>query len=246
MRNSKKIQYILSLLTYIGLIVIMVLRSPDSVSKHDVYASYFTYILNGFLWTILISLCVFVLSFIFGGIMFLGSISKVSYFRYLVKHWTYFMFGSPLLVIVIIFYFFVGPNLLAMNSKLFLGLLALTLYFAPFMMKVYEGAYNSIDKKQFLVCDMFGFTKFQMYYYIIFPQMIRIMLPPLSGNLANVIKSSSLLYLIGFQELYYTLTNVQSKSFAYTQGYILMIVLYLIITIPLIKLSELLEKRIKL
>lgn len=112
-------------------------------------------------------------------------------------------------------------------------------------MKLYIGAYSSIDQNQFMVCDIFGFSKLQMYYYIIFPQMFRIMLPPLSGNLATIIKSSSLLYLIGFQEMYYSLTTVQSKTLAYTEGYILMIVLYLLITVPLLKLTDYLEKRVK-
>ncbi len=244
MKMSHKLQYILSILTFVALIVFVVVSTPNSTLKYELYKPYIKYIFYGFLWTILISISVFILSFILGGVMFLGSRSKIPYIRYLIRHFTAFMFGSPMLVVVIIFHFFIGTAF-HMSNKLFLGILSLTLYFAPFMMKLYQGAYDSIDEKQFLVCDIFGFSKMQMYYYIIFPQMIRIMLPPLSGNLATVIKSSSLLYLIGFKELYYSITNVQSKTLAYTEGYILMIVLYLLITIPLLRLSSLLEKRIK-
>lgn len=244
MKIKNTIYYILSILTFVAFIVFVVLNTPNSTLRYDLYQDYSKYIFSGFLWTIFISLSVFFLSFFLGGILFLLSRSKIAYFRYLVKHFSSFMFGSPMLVIVIVFYFFIGTAL-GINNKLFWGITSLTLYFAPFMMKLYQGAYDSIDEKQFLVCDIFGFNKFQMYYYIIFPQMIRIMLPPLSANLATVIKSSSLLYLIGFKEMYYSITNVQSKSLAYTEGYILMIVMYLIITIPLLKLSNMLEKRIK-
>ncbi len=182
MKNSSKIQYVLSILTFVALVVFVVLNTPNSTLRYDLYKDYTGYIFSGFLWTIFISLVVFCLSFIFGGIMFLGSMSRIPYIRYLIKHLTTFMFGSPMLVVVIVFYFFIGTAF-GISDKLFLGVLSLTLYF-------------SIDEQQFLVCDIFGFTKFQMYYYIIFPQIIRIMLPPLSANLATVIKSSSLLYLM--------------------------------------------------
>ncbi len=245
MKIRNKIHYILSMLTFVALIVFVVLNTPSGGLRYDLYKDYTKYIFTGFLWSILISLSVFLLSFLLGGILFLASRSKVPYIRYLVKHFSMFMFGSPMLVIVIVFYFFIGTAF-GVNNKLFWGILSLTLYFAPFMMKLYQGAYDSIDEKQFLVCDIFGFNKFQMYYYIIFPQMFKIMLPPLSANLATVIKSSSLLYLIGFKEVYYSITNVQSKTLAYTEGYILMFAIYLVITVPLLKLSAMLEKRIKL
>ncbi len=241
--KSSKFQYILSILTYIALIVFVILKTPNPRQKYELFIPYASYIFAGFLWTIFISICVFLFSFIFGGMLFLGSRSKVPYIRYLVSHLTTFMFGSPLLVIVIVFYFFVSAAF-GITNKLLIGIFTLTLYFSPFVMKLYQGAYESIDEKQFLVCDIFGFTKFQMYYYIIFPQIIKVMLPPLSGHLATVIKSSSLLYLIGFRELYYTLTNVQAKNLSYTEGYILMIVLYLIITVPLLKVSSMLEERV--
>jgi polar amino acid transport system permease protein len=155
------------------------------------------------------------------------------------------MFGTPMLVWVILTYFFIGKAV-GIDSKLFWGIASLTVYFGPFMMKLYISAYESIDKNQLVVCDLFGFSKIQMYRYVIFPQMFRIMLPPLSGNLATIIKSSSLLYLIGFGELYYNITTVQSKTFAFTEGYLIMLVLYLIITIPLLRLTSFLEKRIKI
>lgn len=242
MKTKKIIGYIFSFLTYFAVIFFVASQTPNSKQGYELYKPYINYIVFGFLWTIFISVVVFLLSFIIGGFMFWLYKRKLPYFKYLVEHFTMFMFGSPMLVVVIVFYFFIGPAF-GITDKLFLGILALTLYFAPFMMKLYQSAFESVDERQFIVCDIFGFSNFQMYYYVIFPQMLRIMFPPLSGNLANIIKSTSLLYLIGFKELYYTITNVQSKTLAYTEGYFLMIVLYLIITVPLIKLTYYLEKR---
>ncbi len=245
MKNNKNIGKILSLITYTLLLLFVIYRTPNHSLNFNAYSPYAKFIFKGFMITIVVSILIFVFSFILGGFFFLGSKSKSSYLTSLINHFTLFMFGTPMLVLVIISYFFISAAF-GLTNKLVAGTITLTLYFTPFMMKLYQGAYDGIDKNQILICDIFGFTKFQMYYYVIFPQMIRTMIPPLSGNLATIIKSSSLLYLLGVGELYYSLTNVQAKTLTYTAGFLLMIVLYLIITIPLIKLSDLLEERIKL
>lgn len=244
MKINKSIQYILSLLTILIIVLLIMYNIPNAEYRFDIYLDYAPYIIKGFFWTILISLIIFVLSFILGFGLFFANKSKVPFVRYLTNHYTYFMFGSPMLVIVIVFYFFIGTAM-GIDSKFFLGTIGLTLYFTPFMMKLYISAYDSIDQNQVIVCDLFGFSNWQMYRYVILPQMIRIMLPPLSGNLATIIKSSSLLYLIGFNELYYNLSTIQARTYAVTEGYLIMMVLYLIITIPLLKLTDYLEKRIK-
>ncbi len=245
MKNKKIIGNILSLLTYLALLIFVVYRTPNHNLNFNAYIPYLKYIASGFMLTILVSILIFVFSFILGGVFFLASMSRSSYIKSLINHFTLFMFGTPMLVLVIISYFFISAAF-GLTNKIVVGTITLTLYFTPFMMKLYQGSYDGIDKNQILICDIFGFTKFQMYYYVIFPQMIRTMMPPLSGNLATIVKSSSLLYLLGVGELYYSLTNVQAKTLTYTAGFLNMIVLYLIITIPLIKLSDLLEKRIKL
>lgn len=245
MKTKKFIHYILSLITIIIGVLLIINNTPNPILRFDLYKDYAVFIRNGFFWTLAISLIVFAFSFIIGFGMFFTDRSKVPYVRYLTGHYTNFMFGSPMLVIVIVSYFFIGTSM-GIENKPFLGTAGLTLYFAPFMMKLYISAYESLDKNQVIVCDLFGFNKWQTYRYVIFPQMIRIMLPPLSGYLATIIKSTSLLYIIGFQEMYYSLTTVQSKTFAYTEGYLMMMFLYLIITVPLIKLTGYLEKSIKI
>lgn len=245
MKINKFVQYILSLMTFVVGIILIVRSSPNANINFEIYKPYMRLILSGFIWTIFISIIIFFLSFVLGLIMFFTQKNKIPYIRYITGHVTDLMFGTPMLVWVIITYFFIGQAV-GIDSKLFWGVTSLTVYFGPFMMKLYISAYESIDKNQLVVCDLFGFSKVQMYRYVIFPQMIRIMMPPLSGNLATIIKSSSLLYLIGFKELYYNLTTVQAKTFAFTEGFLIMLVLYLIITIPLLRLTSYLEGRIRI
>jgi polar amino acid transport system permease protein len=242
--NEKK-TYFFALVTFGLFITFVVLNQPNSGFTLTKYTPYLELLAKGFGLTLFTSVTVFILSFILGFIMFLGSRSRFKYIRSIVSILTDFMFGTPMLVVVIVFYFFIGTAF-GIDSKLFWGMTSLTLYFAPFMMKLYISAFKAVNDNQFIICDIFGFSKIQMYRYVILPQMIKIMTPPLTGQLATIIKSTSLLYLIGYNELYYVITTVQSRTFGYTEGYILMMVLYLVITIPLIKFTVYLERRMKL
>ncbi len=114
------------------------------------------------------------------------------------------------------------------------------------MKNVFEGAMESIDELQYQAMTVFGFTTYQKYRYIIIPQLLKILIPPLAGNLTFIVKGSSLLNFIGVPELYNQITKSQSITYAVVEGYALMFVMYLIITIPLIRLTRNLEKRVAL
>ena len=86
-------------------------------------------------------------------------------------------------------------------------------------------------------------TKTQKYRYLIIPQVIRILMPPLMNNFSLIIKGSALLNVLSYPELFYAIKVSASKTFAFTEGYVLMWGLYLIITIPLSQLTKYVERR---
>jgi polar amino acid transport system permease protein len=114
------------------------------------------------------------------------------------------------------------------------------------MKNVYKSAISSISEEQYMAMDLFGFTNFQKYRYIIIPQVTRILMPPLMNNFSLIIKGSALLNLISYAELYYVINVAQSRTFAFVEGYILMWGLYLMITIPLSQLTKYVERKVTL
>jgi polar amino acid transport system permease protein len=94
-----------------------------------------------------------------------------------------------------------------------------------------------------MAMDLFGFTPFQRYRYIIIPQVIRILMPPLMNNFSLIIKGSALLNVLSYNEIFYGVVVAQSKTFAFIEGYVLMWALYLIITIPLSQLTRFIERK---
>jgi polar amino acid transport system permease protein len=91
--------------------------------------------------------------------------------------------------------------------------------------------------------DLFGFTPWQRYRYIIIPQVVRVLMPPMMNNFSMIIKGSALLNVLSYGELFYAVRVAQSKTFAFVEGYMLMWILYLVITIPLSQVTKYIERR---
>jgi polar amino acid transport system permease protein len=63
------------------------------------------------------------------------------------------------------------------------------------------------------------------------------------NNFSLIVKGSALLYTLAYAELYYAINIAQSRTFLFVEGYVLLWVLYLVITIPLSQLTKWIEKR---
>lgn len=200
-------------------------------------------IFKGWLVTIIISILTLIFSIVFGFGLFLLMNSKNLVFKYLGSIFNELVFGSPLIVFVIIIYFFITVPL-SMDNRFIAGSLALSLYMAPYMKNLFEGAMKTIDDLQYQAMTVFGFTTYQKYRYIILPQLLKVIIPPLVGNLTFIVKGSALLNFISVPELYNSLTTVQSNTYAVVEGYLIMLIMYLTITIPLIRLTKYFEKRV--
>ncbi|MCK5732413.1 MAG: ABC transporter permease subunit [Tenericutes bacterium] len=237
------ISYMLAVLTILAFVVFIVLRQTTSFS----FAPYSEYniidsIKTGFINTIIVSIISLLGSLILGFILYLLSKSKIKYFNALVDVFTEIIYGTPLLVLVIIAAFLIGP---AFNTRdtLMMGIIALIVYMSPYMKNVYKSAFSSISEEQYMAINLFGFTSYQKYRYIIIPQVIRILMPPMMNNFSLIIKGSALLSVLAYNELYYSVVSAQYSNFAFVEGYILMWGLYLIITIPLSQLSKFVERK---
>jgi|SRR5690625_1013172 len=241
LKNNKIINISLAIITVILFIVFILLRQTSNF-RFDLYWAYKNNLLKAFLNTILVSLIVLVGSLVLGFLFYLLSISKIKYLNYLVNILREIVYGTPLLVMVVVMAFLIGPAFGSYN-RVFLGTVALILYMSPYMMNVFKSSISSIPEEQYLAMDLYNFTTFQKYRYIIIPQVVRVLMPPMMNNFSMIIKGSALLNVLAFNELFYQISVIQPKTFAYIEGYLIMWVLYLIITIPLSILSRQIEKR---
>lgn len=243
----KGINFILSLLVFVLFISYIISKIPASNFSFTFLSDYRLFILKGWISAIWISILSLVLSLFIGFVIYLMTINNIPYIRDFIRYigliFNEIIFGSPLLVFILIVYYFIGTAF-GYEDRLTLGVTAISFYMAPYMTNLFKGAIESISEDQHIAAKIFGFTTSQKYRYIILPQIAKIILPPLTGNLTFIVKGSALLHMIGYHELFYAISTAQSRTYAFTEGYIIMMISYLLITIPLIKITTYLERSI--
>lgn len=240
----KKItSFLLALGLYALLFYFVYTNALEKEFNFSIYKQYYRVILNGWFTTLAISAVSLVLALFVGLMLYVMHISKFKVLYYLSEIHKTMIFGTPLVVIAMVAYYYIG-NAFKVDSKFWIGSITLSLYIGAYIADIYKGAIESIHSNQWQTAKMFGFTRYQTYRYIIFPQVITSILPPLAGQFAMTIKSSALLAYLATDEFLNTIKTVQSISFRYPEGFIIVTIGYLIMTIPLILLVRLLEKKL--
>jgi His/Glu/Gln/Arg/opine family amino acid ABC transporter permease subunit len=152
------------------------------------------------------------------------------------------MRGTPLLVQILFIYFVLpsaGVNLPAYTS----GILALTLNSAAYISEIIRAGILSIDAGQMEAARSLGMNYWQAMRRIILPQTFRRVVPPLTNEGIALLKDSSLVSVIGLTELARTGQELASRYAAPLTIWPLVAVLYLILTFPLTRLAQYLERR---
>lgn len=217
------------------------LRQSGSFNPSAIEA-YRGLILKGFINTIIVSLIALIGSVILGFVMFLLSSTNVRFLRAFVDVFTEIIYGTPLLVMIIVMAFLIGPAFNSYNRPL-MGVAGIIIYITPYMTNVYKSVFKSIPDEQYMAMDLFGFTGCQKYRYILIPQALRMLMPPFMNNFSLIIKGSALLNVLSFHELFFTVSIMQTRTFAYSEGYLLMWLLYIVITVPLSQVTKYVERR---
>lgn len=152
------------------------------------------------------------------------------------------MRGTPLLVQILFVYFVLptfGINLPAYAS----GVLALTLNAAAYISETIRAGILSIDAGQMEAARALGMSYWQAMRRIILPQTFRRVVPPLTNEGIALLKDSSLVSVIGLTELARTGQELASRYAAPLTIWPFVALLYLVLTFPLTRVAERLERR---
>ena len=239
---KKIFSFALALSFYVIIFAFVISRSTKDLD-FSTYAYYSNAMLKGWLNTVLISLVSISLSLVFGLVLYLMQESKIKTLYYMAEILKTMVFATPLLVIAIVSYYYVG-NAFNIDNKFAVGALTLGIYISAYISDIYKGAIESIHVNQWQAAKMFGFNKYQTYRYIIFPQVFKSILPPLAGQFALTVKGSSLLSYMAMTELFNGVNTVMAASYRYSEGFMIVTLGYWVITIPLIMMVRSLEKKV--
>ena len=202
-----------------------------------------------------ITLEVSLFSIIFGVLIgLIGGLSRISSnpaFKWTSVVYVEFIRGTPLLVQIFIWYFVLGTMINQILDKqgigqvppLWYGIAALSFFAGAYVTEIVRSGIQSIHRGQVEASRSLGMSYGQCMYYIILPQALRRILPPLAGQFISLIKDSSLLGIIAVRELTKATREVITVTLQPFELFFTCALLYLILTFTLSMFVQYLERR---
>ncbi len=201
------------------------------------------YMARGALVTLEISACAMALATAIGLILGLISVSDLNLLKALVRVYVYFIRGTPALVQIFLVYFAL-PRIGLELSAFWSGVVALAFNSAGFIAEIVRAGLQSIDSGQSEAAFSIGMTVRQSILFILLPQSLRRITPPLTNEVITLVKTSSLLSVISVFELTRSAQVIIAERFVPFELYFALAVFYLVMITLLSWCSEYLEARL--
>lgn len=198
----------------------------------SILTEYWDMYIKGFGNTVQASLIALIGSFILGTIVAVFRIAPIRPLNWLGTVYVEFIRNIPLLLVV--FIFFVGLPAIGIRLEPFTaGTAGLTVYTAAFIAEAIRAGILAVPKGQTEAARSSGLTYVQTMRFIILPQAIKIVIPPIGNQFINLVKNSSILGVIAGLDMMYYADLVASETFVTFDVYIFVAMFYLVLTIPL-------------
>ena len=199
-------------------------------------------ILTAFGTTVGISVLALIIALALGIVFGVLSVSRMPVLRGITRVYVEVVQNVPLLLQVFVFYA-IFPLLGLSLAAFWIGVLAIGIYHGGYISEVVRSGIGSIHRGQFEAAKSQGFSYWQSMFIIILPQAIRIIMPPLAVQAANLVKNTSVLALIAGGELMYFSNSFAGATSYYGPVYVVAALLYFVICFPLSRLALYLERR---
>jgi polar amino acid transport system permease protein len=197
---------------------------------------------QGWLMTVAISAAALLVSVLIGVVTALARRARFLPLRYAAALYVEAVRGTPLLVQILIL-FYVVANAVGVENRYVVGVLALSLFAGAYLAEMVRAGIESIRDSQLESARAIGLTRGQTYRYVIFPQVVRQLIPPLTGQFASIIKDSSLLSIIALNEFTLNAQEVNAFTYSTLESYLPLAAGYLLLTLPISLASRILERK---
>jgi polar amino acid transport system permease protein len=152
--------------------------------------------------------------------------------------------GLPLVVLVL-FGFYGIANAIGWNDRVSVGIVVLSLFSGAYIAEIIRAGIESVGRSQWDSARAIGLTAAQTYRFVIFPQVLRQVLPPVAGQFSSLIKDSSLLYIIGIPELTFAANQINSATYSTFESFVPLGICYLVLTLPVSLWTKYLESKVR-
>ncbi len=209
----------------------------------DIIREILPFLLKGALLTIFFSVTSEIIGIIIGLVTSVIRVTRIKVLSQLAVVYVDLFRGTPLLMQIIFIYYalpYLGINLPAIVA----GIVALSINSGAYVSEIFRAGIESIDKGQTEAARSLGMSYMQAMRYVVIPQTIKRVLPPLTNEFVALIKDSSLLSVIAIAELMRTAKEMMTWKMN-PSSLTAAAIIYLIITLPLTRYISYMEKKLK-
>lgn len=209
----------------------------------ELFQNNFPTLMQGFGYTLLSSVIALVGSLILGTVFAVMQVMTQAWVRRIGNIYVQVFRNIPLLVIT--FFFFLVVSQYVKMSGFVSGTVALMLYTSAFIAETVRAGILAVNGGQMEGARANGLSFAQAMRHIVLPQAFRVALPSLGNQFINLVKNSSILAFVGGLDLMYQGNMIAANTFETFGTYIIVGILYLIITLPLSYYMQHLERKLK-
>ncbi len=198
-------------------------------------------LLNGTKVTLWLFIITLILSIPLGVILSWGLRSHFKPLQWLLHGYVWLMRGTPLLL-QLIFIFYGLPTIGVVFERFTAAVVAFTLNYAAYFAEIFRGGLQAVSQDQREAAAVLGLSKWQAFRFIVWPQVMKIVLPSIGNEVINLIKDSSLVYVLGIGDLLRA-GNVATARDVTLIPLVLVGIIYLIMTAVLTFIQTKIEQR---
>lgn len=160
---------------------------------------------NGFGQTVLIFVLTLLFSLPLGLLVAFCRMSKIAPLRWITKIFISILRGTPLMLQLIVVFF--GPfyvfNIGLSSSYRFIAIIiGFSVNYSAYFAEIYRSGIESIPVGQYEAANVLGYSRRQTFTHIIFPQMVKRVLPPVTNEVITLVKDTSLAFAIAYTEMF--------------------------------------------
>ncbi|EDH0939156.1 ABC transporter permease subunit [Listeria monocytogenes] len=198
-------------------------------------------LLDGAKTTLLVFAVTLVCSIPLGAVVAVGNISKIAPLKFILNIYIWIMRGTPLLLQLIFIYYGL-PIIGVVFDRMDAVFIAFILNYAAYFAEIFRGGFLSIENGQYESAKVLGLTYGQALRKIVLPQVVKRVLPAIGNEVINLVKDSSLVYILGIGDLLRAGKIAMSRDVTLIP-LVLVAAIYLALTAILTVLFKQLEKR---
>lgn len=208
------------------------------------WASWWPQLLPAILVTIQLTIASFLLAIVIGFLLALGKLSRNRLIRAFATGYVELARGIPALAILFLIYFGLVPLGIVLDAFV-AGVVGLGMSSGGYFAEVFRAGILAVHKGQREAAASVGMTPFVSFRWIILPQAMRVILPPMVNMFVSLLKDTSLCSLISAPELMLRAKDLAMMSFLPMHLFLLAAVVYFLLAWPMSLLARHFEKRMR-